>query len=646
MRTIRRLYFYGVSFISLEVVLWGGIGLARHLVAPQVVAGVDQLARALALILVGVPVFAMHWWAAQRRARQEAEERISTTRAAFLYGILLSLLIPMVQNALALLARGLARALSVSPKTLFIGGGQSLSDNLIAILLNGVLAVYFVLVLRDDWAVIGRAEAWRDMRRLYRHIWVVYGLGLSLMGTQRILRYLFSRPVPTMAGQIDRAWLVDGLTGILIGLPLWLAAWQTVRRAMDEERSERESLLHLVVIYLLVLPGVLAALSACGILLTVTLRYLLGETMTFRETLGEIGGPLSMGIPMGVLWAYHAHHLHDTLRSMGDATRREGALRLYRYALALLGLGGVLIGLASLLAALIDLASGNMVGFAALRTHIAQAMAAILVAFPLWLRPWVLLQAEAWGNGPRRERGENARRSTIRRGYLYLVLFVGVVGGMGSAGRVLFLLLRWALGERPSHFTQDVLSTLRLLVLFAALLGYHLWVLRRDGRLTAQTLRARQERYPVLIVDPGDGVFGTRLETWVTRQAPHVPLAVRSLEEGLTPEEREAFKAVILPESLAVEPPEAFRLWLREFDGIRLVVPGDSEEARGWVWLRGGRFSPQRAAARAGQVVRQLAEEGTARPPAVLSPWAIVASVVVTLIALLTLLSALMEALD
>ena len=31
MRTVRRLYFYAVAFVSLEVVLWGLIGLARSL---------------------------------------------------------------------------------------------------------------------------------------------------------------------------------------------------------------------------------------------------------------------------------------------------------------------------------------------------------------------------------------------------------------------------------------------------------------------------------------------------------------------------------------------------------------------------------------------------------------------------------------
>ena len=73
MRTVRRLYFYAVAIISLEVVLWGLIGLVRVIFSSTVTNTVDSLAQGLALILVGVPVFALHWWAAQRSARGDAD---------------------------------------------------------------------------------------------------------------------------------------------------------------------------------------------------------------------------------------------------------------------------------------------------------------------------------------------------------------------------------------------------------------------------------------------------------------------------------------------------------------------------------------------------------------------------------------------
>ena len=69
MRTVRRLYFYAVAFIAFEVVLWGLIGLLRSILAPGIGAsGGDALAQALSLILIGVPIFAMHWLWSQRSA--------------------------------------------------------------------------------------------------------------------------------------------------------------------------------------------------------------------------------------------------------------------------------------------------------------------------------------------------------------------------------------------------------------------------------------------------------------------------------------------------------------------------------------------------------------------------------------------------
>ena len=105
MKTIRRIYFYAVALISMVVVLWGMIGLMRSIFSDSVGGGVDQLAQALALILVGVPVFGIHWWAAQRSTNKDEEERASTARAVFLYAALLGLFIPLTQNGLAFFNR-------------------------------------------------------------------------------------------------------------------------------------------------------------------------------------------------------------------------------------------------------------------------------------------------------------------------------------------------------------------------------------------------------------------------------------------------------------------------------------------------------------------------------------------------------------
>ena len=95
MKSIRRLYFYLVAFISIEVIVWGLIGLLRSIVDRTVSGGADALAQALALILVGVPIFLIHWLWAQRAAARDDEEKTASLRAVFLYVILLATLIPV-----------------------------------------------------------------------------------------------------------------------------------------------------------------------------------------------------------------------------------------------------------------------------------------------------------------------------------------------------------------------------------------------------------------------------------------------------------------------------------------------------------------------------------------------------------------------
>ncbi|HLO13476.1 MAG TPA: DUF5671 domain-containing protein, partial [Anaerolineales bacterium] len=107
MKSIRRLYFYLVALISIEVVLWGLIGLLRSVVDETISGGADALAKALALILVGVPIFLIHWLWVQRAAARDEEEKTATLRAVFFYAILLGTLIPVVQNLLSFIDRSL-----------------------------------------------------------------------------------------------------------------------------------------------------------------------------------------------------------------------------------------------------------------------------------------------------------------------------------------------------------------------------------------------------------------------------------------------------------------------------------------------------------------------------------------------------------
>jgi hypothetical protein len=626
MRTVRRLYFYAVAFVSLEVVLWGLVGLARSFFCGRGIAACGAatiLAQGLALILVGVPVFGFHWWMAERFSRQDGEERASGVRAVFLYGALLGTLIPIVQNALSLLDRLALQAVGLSSSQAILGPNQTWTDNLIAIVMNAIVAAYFINVLRADWQVISPNDSFTDIRRIYRHVWLIYSLAIIVAAVQQLLRFILNI-FPGALGFQYRASGAHGLALVLIGLPLWYFAWKTVQDALAE-KFERESLLRLGVLYLLSLAGVITVLASGGVVVDVILRVVFGEPMTLSGFTQKVAGPLSIGIPLAGVWAYYGGWLGRAMAESAEASQRAGMRRLYSYILSAIGLGATFTGLAMLLSFAVDAAIGNIVWADVLRPRLAAALATLLVGLPLWWLTWQPMQAEALAAG---DAGDHARRSVIRKVYLYLALFVSVVGGMITAVSLLNLLLRSLLGNSVENLLQQALKNLEYLLLFVGLGVYHGVVLGRDGKLASEALAEKHAAFPVLVFDPGDGSFGPAILAALHRQTPRLPAVIQSASQPVAKDA--APKAVLVPGDLVVDPPESLRDWLRKYNGNKLVVP---HATQGVFWTGGIR--PLAAAAnQAAQTVRQLAEGQEIRQLMGTSGWMIVVYIVAGLFGL------------
>ena len=217
--------------------------------------------------------------------------------------------------------------------------------------------------------------------------------------------------------------------------------------------------------------------------------------------------------------------------------------------------------------------------------------------------------------------GDHARRSTIRRTYLYLALFVGVIGGMASAVALVYQLVNALLsGEPPADFLASVLNATQLLALFAVLLVYHLNCMRRDSAQAIQTLEARQRGFPVTVLDPGDEAFVKEVTAAMSKHAPDVPVVLHAVDEKFT--EDGDVRAVILPVSLALNPPDALRKWLKGFSGQKIVV---GEAVSGWVLSA---LTPEQAA----QSARQVAEGEEVRLARPSAAWEIVKTVAVVLL--------------
>jgi hypothetical protein len=649
MRTIRRLYIYLVTAISLEVVLWGVVNLLRAMLdTERVGGGASRLAGALATIIVGLPVFMLHWWLAQRRIGEDADERGSGVRAIFLYGLLLGLLVPVVQSALAILNRFLVDLFGLDPEQVMVGFGQTWVDNGIAMLMNVGLMAYLLVVLRGDWRA-GQHDPDSDRpvpssdrpvpslenlvlaRRIFRYALVAYSLGLLVVGVQQLISYILEQAGPPNINAL--APLANGLALTILGGWLWWTSWRTVQESLRFE-AEQDSLFRQVFLYLLLLIGLGTVLTVLGEVIYEALRVLLGRSIAAADWLLEVSSPISAAVPFAGLWFYFAAVLRADREEAPEAPRRESLWRLYRSILAFVGLIVAFIGLQTLGSFIVDVlvAQPGLIDAVA-RNALAGSLASLAIGLPLWIRPWLELNTRAAADD---ERGERARRSIIRKAYLYLAVFVGVVGVMISAGGLVFQLLSLALGDPVTESGQGIADLLKTLLLFIVLLAYHWGVLRADNRRAERTLAEKHSLFPVLVLDPGDEAFANPIVAAIRDEAEEIPVAIHFAGAGAPGEDLTRAGAVVLPAAMAANPPEALRIWLREFPGTRIVVP---TRAPGWVWIDADPRSLPKLGKQVAEAVRKLAEGDAPEGEGRTSPWLIVAAVIGGLMGLSILLN-------
>jgi hypothetical protein len=303
-------------------------------------------------------------------------------------------------------------------------------------------------------------------------------------------------------------------------------------------------------------------------------------------------------VPLAAIWAYYGGWLGREIETAPDAPRRAGLRRFYLYILSLIGLVATFVGLAVLVSFVIDLLTTNAIWGDELRSQLSGSIATLLAGLPLWLFAWRPMQTEAFAAG---DVGDHARRSLVRRAYLYLVIFATVIGGMASAIFLVYTVLFGILDHITESFTQEVLNGIQLLGLFSAFLVYHWTALRQDGSHAADALAARQAGFAVLVFESDGTGFASLVVEAIKRASPSIPVAAQAVEQGL-PEGANLAQAVVLPSTLALNPPEALRLWLKDYAGHKVIVPVTQ---KGWYWPGG---ALKNGSALAAQIVRQLAE--------------------------------------
>jgi hypothetical protein len=630
MRTVRRLYIYVVTLISLELIVWGLINLLQTSLSSASRSATNLLASGLSLVLVGLPFFLLHGWIATREARRDPEEQSSRLRALFFYGARLALLSPVVLELFNLCKEPLKLLLGAAGSGVFSPEVSTPLDRIISIAINAIAWFLLERLLRADWKSVASTEALVEVRRLSRYVWMLYGLVLLVAGVFQTLQYLLDPGGGRLAmGSASFARvLVNGLALILVGAPLWVYCWNIVQRSRDLP-GERPSYLRRVVLYALALVPALVVLFAGQSALQIVLKSFLGDNLSPAELLEQNFQQIDLVITFGVLWAYFSRQVAQEWDVEADPLDRAGLRRFYFYPLAAAGNAAAFAGAWKVLGVIVEMLVISPAWQSALRQDLAFGLAFLAVGIPFWLFHWPPMQVEANRSDGS---GDHARRSVLRKSYLYLAVFLSVVGLMSAAGLLFYRMINAALGSPGVNLALEAWQQVSLIALLAVWLGYHFSALRADGRLAQHTLVERQSAFPVLVLQSSGDPFYPAFVEALQRQAPRLPVTVLDVAAGQPTGEHLSAQALVLPASLALDPPPALREFLAAYSGRRLVVP---LAFPGWTWAGLPTRSARDLAAETALLLRQLAEDQSPRAHAPANAWLITAYVLGAVFALI-----------
>lgn len=534
MLTIRRIYLYLVAAISLVTVTWSVIGLARLVLSEGIGAGqITGLASLLATVIVGLPIFLFHWLMAQRLAATNDDERQSPVRTVFFYGVMALGAAPVLSNLYRLLEKGFAFLLGGSLPDYYPYNLTS-AENIVAIVIWVVVWLYLwqQTRLHSNWQAISTQIINLSVRRLYLLGFSLAGLVMVTWGGTSLLQTLMR----SLDGLAWQTLVASASAQLLIGTAIWVIHWTILQQAFHSGQPEEErSLLRKIYLYLAVFVYAVMALSSSTLLLKRLFELALGAPPSPDPLLWQLSTPLPLLVVGTIFWTYHWTVLRQDAAQAREAPRQIGVRRLYGYLVAALGLVTLLTGVGGLLTLVVDvLTSPAEIGLSFYREQVASFVAMTLVGTPVWLLPWRSLQQSALHSietGAATHLAEY--RSTTRKIYLYLCVFVASLVIFGGAGWFVFHILSALLGaDLPSDFVTLVLNALVISLLAVMVWLYHWWAIRHDGRLDAQDRAVRLKDVAVAVIDGEEGKLGQTVIEHLQRVLPDVQLKPLGLTPG------------------------------------------------------------------------------------------------------------------
>jgi hypothetical protein len=530
MSNVKRWYFYFVSAISLQAVAWAVIVMLRN-------RTVDSVAFQAAVIIVGLPIFLLHWrWA----TRSEDEEEDDHIRAVYLYFMLAAFLVPIITNATGF-AGALLRAIagirpSAGPYAYGspMSNGEVMANTAITVGVLGILALYHVRLLREeDLPGSGIPAA---LRRTFVYFFSAFGLVMFALGLGRVLRWVIVEiGSPSLAPSYwvvanPYAQLINSGAQLLAGLVVWLIFWRRAQQLFSSgNQEEAESVLRKTYLYLIVFISTLTIVSDLTIIGASQLRRLLG-----LEPSEDTGIVLSTLIVGALLWAYHAYVLREDSQAAAGVEAQAGVRRIYWYLVAGVGLLTLLIGMGGEISVLIN-AIGRPAGITdALREQLAWFTAALFAGILVWIIPWRKIQNEV--SLPERE-GISARSAGVRRYYLYGFILLATLTFLGCAVFLVYALLSTLLGTGGGFDIGDLAQAGAYGLMATLVWLYHGMLLRGDNAMLKTAESHFGPAPAIAIIDDVDGRLGIKLQSALESAMPGATFS----SIGLTPAAQATF---------------------------------------------------------------------------------------------------------
>ncbi|MBM3934760.1 MAG: hypothetical protein FJ319_10745 [SAR202 cluster bacterium] len=500
--TVRRLYFYIVSFAALTMATTGvvllGVAVLDAIFGGAAVSGSSEgVALGIALTVVGLPLWWFHWRTVTRYVATMPAERRSVFRKAYIYLVLLTSIGFVIGTGVAIVR--------------FLFGGTEFAAFPWAAFVVWEAVWFFHMRLED--AEGQPTPETLAVRRLYLYIVAAGTLAAAATGTALVIHTILRDAYDAVTGLrvVGGGFWNDSfktyLAIALVNWPAWADHW------LHRARGDYDSTLRQVYLYLLaILGGLLTVIIAVGVTVYGLLEWVVGvPELPAADHFRFLSGTVASVIVGAGILVYHAMVATTEARDHPQPT--QSARQSYAYLLAAIGLFTLATGIMNLTGMFIRLVTesgdGVITGADAWRDALDLALTLGIIGGPLWGFYWRRARLKAEAVGPAE------RNSQPRRMFIFLVLGAGMLAFLGSVSFFLFVILREVLEGTPSQILEGAQGALSLLAPVAIFLPYYWMVYREDRRLAPEETevaeRPARKQVSVLVAE-GGGPFVAALE--------------------------------------------------------------------------------------------------------------------------------------